>query len=289
MKRIAIFLLLCMVAGIVGAATPRPKKTTRKRATPRRAVKVAPKPVKLTQHDADPFHACEDTCSHVHGIDVSHYQNEVFWNAVGDDTNMAYVYLKCTEGSDNQDPLYLRNIELAHSHDLKVGSYHFFRPKSNLSLQMHNFKAQCLPAEQDLIPMIDVETIVPGGILCMYSAWAYYELTTKLPPSICVAIEKKRKVILPDYPSVSLYYWSKSVLEIGVTKQKIDDYTVRIYDLEKSVCDAVKFRNKIGIDLSSEILKNYLKRTDRNITRLNEYGKRMRLASTMNSLIDYLV
>ena len=70
MKRIAIFLLLCMVAGIVGAATPRPKKTTRKRATPRRAVKVAPKPVKLTQHDADPFHACEDTCSHVHGIEI---------------------------------------------------------------------------------------------------------------------------------------------------------------------------------------------------------------------------
>lgn len=137
--------------------------------------------------------------------------------------------------------------------------------------------------------MIDVETIVPGGILCMYSAWAYYELTTKLPTSICIAIEKKRKVILPDYPSVSLYYWSKSVLEIGVTKQKIDDYTVRIYDLEKSVCDAVKFRNKIGIDLSSEILKNYLKRTDRNLTRLNEYAKRMRLASTMNSLIDYLV
>jgi predicted transcriptional regulator of viral defense system len=96
-------------------------------------------------------------------------------------------------------------------------------------------------------------------------------------------------VILPDYLSVSLYYWSKSVLEIGVTKQTIDDYTVRIYDLEKSVCDAVKFRNKIGIDLSSEIVKNYLKRTDRNLTRLNEYAKRMRLASTMNSLIDYWV
>lgn len=137
--------------------------------------------------------------------------------------------------------------------------------------------------------MIDVETIVPGGILCMYSAWAYYELTTKLPPSICIAIEKKRKVILPDYPSVSLYYWSNSVLEIGVTKQKIDDYTVRIYDLEKSVCDAVKFRNKIGIDISSEILRNYLKRKDRNLTRLNEYAKRMRVANTMNSLIDYMV
>lgn len=137
--------------------------------------------------------------------------------------------------------------------------------------------------------MIDVETIVPGGILCMYSAWAYYELTTKLPPDICIAIEKKRKVMLPDYPPISLYYWSQSTYEIGVTQQEIDGYKVKIYDLEKSVCDAVKFRNKIGIDISSEILKNYLKRSDKNLTRLHEYAKRMRVANTMNNLIDYLV
>ena len=106
--------------------------------------------------------------------------------------------------------------------------------------------------------MIDVEKIVPGGVVCMYSAWAYYELTTKLPPDICIAIEKKRKVILPDYPSVALYYWSQSAFELGVSERKIEGYKVRIYDLEKSVCDAVKFRNKIGVDISSEILKNYL-------------------------------
>ena len=53
--------------------------------------------------------------------------------------------------------------------------------------------------------------------------------------------------------------------------------------------DAVKFRNKIGIDISSEILKNYLVRPDRNLTKLNEYAKKMRVANTMNGLIDYLL
>ena len=137
--------------------------------------------------------------------------------------------------------------------------------------------------------MIDVEKIVPGGVVCMYSAWAYYELTTKLPPDICIAIEKKRKVILPDYPPVALYYWSQSAFELGISEREIEGYKVRIYDIEKSVCDAVKFRNKIGIDISSEILKNYLVRSDRNLTRLNEYAKKMRVANIMNSLIDYLV
>ena len=137
--------------------------------------------------------------------------------------------------------------------------------------------------------MIDVKKIVPGGVVCMYSAWAYYELTTKLPPDICIAIEKKRKVILPDYPSVALYYWSQSAFELGISEREIEGYKVRIYDLEKSVCDAVKFRNKIGVDISSEILKNYLVRSDRNLTRLNEYAKKMRVANILNGLIDYLI
>ena len=116
-----------------------------------------------------------------------------------------------------------------------------------------------------------------------------YELTTKLPPDICIAIEKKRKVILPDYPPVALYYWSQQTFELGVMEKEIEGYQVRIYDLEKSVCDAVKFRNKVGIDISSEILRNYLARTDRNLTRLNEYAKKMRVANIMNSLVNYMV
>ena len=110
----------------------------------------------------NPFLQCEDTCSHVHGIDLSHYQGEVFWETVGDNTKMAYVYLKATEGGDHIDAQYERNIELAHRHGLKVGSYHFFRPKTPLVTQLQNFITQCRPGEQDLIPMIDVETT--GGL-----------------------------------------------------------------------------------------------------------------------------
>ena len=114
----------------------------------------------------DPFYTplmqCEDTCDHVHGIDMSHYQGEVFWETIGENTKMAYVYLKATEGGDRIDAQYERNIELAHRYGLKVGSYHFFRPKTPLRTQLENFVLQCRPGEQDLIPMIDVETT--GGL-----------------------------------------------------------------------------------------------------------------------------
>lgn len=107
---------------------------------------------------------CEDTCTHVHGIDISHYQGSVFWEALGDNSKMAYVYMKCTEGGDNQDPTYLRNIEQAKAYGLKVGSYHFYRPKTPQAKQVENFFAQCHPDQQDLLPMIDIEVNTGLGV-----------------------------------------------------------------------------------------------------------------------------
>ncbi len=101
---------------------------------------------------------CEDTCKHIHGIDLSHYQGEVFWEKVGDNRKIAYVYLKATEGGDNIDKRYANNIRMAKENGLKVGSYHFFRPKTALQKQLDNFTTQCRPEDQDLIPMIDIET-----------------------------------------------------------------------------------------------------------------------------------
>lgn len=104
------------------------------------------------------FVECEDTCSHIHGIDISHYQGEVFWDAIGDNSKMAYVYMKASEGGDHIDDMYELNIRLAHENGLKVGSYHFFRPNTPLQEQLDNFMTQCRPEEQDLVPMIDIES-----------------------------------------------------------------------------------------------------------------------------------
>lgn len=101
---------------------------------------------------------CEDTCQHIHGIDISHYQGNVFWEAIGNNSKMYYVYLKATEGGDLIDAKYEQNIQLAHQYGLKVGSYHFYRARTPQEVQLRNFMAQCRPGEQDLVPMIDVET-----------------------------------------------------------------------------------------------------------------------------------
>ena len=183
MKKIYILLAVIILAVFVGDAyAQRSKhksrsrhKTTRtvkrpKHKTHKRTARYRYKTKKRTPVDPtlrDPFYVpselqCEDTCSHVHGIDLSHYQGQVFWEHVGQNMKMTYVYLKATEGGDRIDDRYERNIQLAHRYGIKVGSYHFFRPKSPAAEQLRNFRMQCRPAEQDLIPMIDIETT--GGL-----------------------------------------------------------------------------------------------------------------------------
>ena len=87
--------------------------------------------------------------------------------------------------------------------------------------------------------MIDVERIVPRGVLCLYSAFSHHGLSTQVPSSTCIAIDARRKVRLPDYPIIDLYYWKKEYLEFGIMQKEISGYDVLITDLERTVCDAV--------------------------------------------------
>ena len=137
--------------------------------------------------------------------------------------------------------------------------------------------------------MVDVERIVPGGVLCLYSAWEYYGLTTQLPGSIYVAVEKHRKVVVPDFPPIILCYWEQKYYEMGIAEADVTGCKLHIYDIERSVCDAVRFRNKVGMDVMTEILRAYLRRKDRNIARLTEYAGKMRIGTRMTQYLNVMV
>ena len=72
----------------------------------------------------------------------------------------------------------------------------------------------------------------------------------------------------------------------GITNTEIEGFKVRIYDVEKCVCDAVKYRNKIGIDVCTEIIKEYLKRRDRNVSKLMKYASQLRVAKTLGTYLQ---
>lgn len=137
--------------------------------------------------------------------------------------------------------------------------------------------------------MIDVEKVVPHGIVCLYNAWSHYGLTDIVPPAICIAIEAKRKVVYPRLVPVQFYYWKKENLEFGITEAEISGYKVRITDMERSVCDAIKYRNKIGMDMCSEIVRIYLSRPNRNLPRIIDYAKRLRVYKILSLYLDIIL
>lgn len=92
------------------------------------------------------------------GIDVSNYQKDIDWRATAKDKNIKFVYVKATEGANHKQHRYVYNIENARKHGIKVGSYHFFRTTSSVESQFRNFISIVKPEDQDLVPLIDVET-----------------------------------------------------------------------------------------------------------------------------------
>ena len=95
---------------------------------------------------------------HRYGIDVSRYQGKIDWQTVKTDKNVGYVYLKATEGASLVDVTYRYNLDEARKAGLKVGCYHFFSPTVAPETQFDNFSANVKLDEQDLLPIIDVET-----------------------------------------------------------------------------------------------------------------------------------
>lgn len=135
-------------------------------------------------------------------------------------------------------------------------------------------------------PVPDITKIVPEGILCLYSAWNHHQLSVQIPATICVAVKRGRKVTLPAYPKIALYRISTKYLDLGVIRERVGKWKLPVYDLERSVCDALRYRNKIGIETSSEILRNYLRRPDRNLEKLHSYAKELRIDSLLSTYLQ---
>lgn len=98
----------------------------------------------------------------VHGIDISHYQDNINWDTLVSRQNEAFpicfVFIKATEGRDHGDAAFYRNFREARSHGFICGAYHFYNPNSD-ALQQANFFIHTVKLEPgDLPPVLDVES-----------------------------------------------------------------------------------------------------------------------------------
>ena len=137
--------------------------------------------------------------------------------------------------------------------------------------------------------LVEASRVVPNSVVCLLSALSVHELGTKTPWEVHLAIPRKaRKPVLPDYPPISLAYFSDTQYQVGITTVTYDGVDIAVYDPEKTLCDCARYRNKIGQDVFREALTEYLKRPGRNIDKLLEYAKKLRVWSVVHPMVEAL-
>ncbi len=119
-------------------------------------------------------------------------------------------------------------------------------------------------------------------VICLASALQFYNLTTYISPKITIGVPNNVSHLKFEYPPVKLYYFDKSTYKIGITRIKTNSGIIRIYDLERTICDAFRFRKKLGEDIAVESLINYVKRKDSNISKLMEYASMLRIKTVIS-------
>lgn len=97
---------------------------------------------------------------------------------------------------------------------------------------------------------------VPQGVICLLSALRVHELGTQAPFEVWMTIPQNAPAPRIDQPALRIVRMSGPALTEGVETRRIDGVMVSIFSAEKTVADAFKFRNKIGLDVALEALRD---------------------------------
>lgn len=134
--------------------------------------------------------------------------------------------------------------------------------------------------------LAEVSKAAPQGVVCLLSALRFHGLTTQHPSEVWLALPSKawrpRRTPFP----VRAMYFSAAAHRAGIETQMIDGVAVRIYSPAKTVADCFKFRNKIGIDVAVEALRDYLKKHRGGVDALWRYAKICRVQRVMQPYLE---
>lgn len=128
------------------------------------------------------------------------------------------------------------------------------------------------------------------GVVCLLSAAVYYNLTIQRPTEVDVALPRTARMPdSPGWPKMRFYLFSDTRYRTGIRKITQGGNTFFIYDKEKTVCDVLFYRNKLGFEPAVEVIRNYMNSPDRDLNRLTRYAEALRLKTTMRRFVEVLL
>ena len=137
--------------------------------------------------------------------------------------------------------------------------------------------------------LVTVSLRFPKAVVCLVSALARHDITTRIPHVVSVAVPKDSRTPRLDYPPIKAHKFSHEAYETGIEVHLLDGAPVKIYNPEKTLVDCFKFRNKIGMDVALEALKLHKARNGLNLVKLLEYARICRVENVMRPYLEMLI
>ena len=134
----------------------------------------------------------------------------------------------------------------------------------------------------------EVAKRVPEAVLCLLSALAFHELTTQSPAAVWIALGKGARKPAILSPSLRVVRLTEPSLSEGVEKHTVEGVSVRVYSAAKTVADCFKFRNKIGLDIAIEALKDCLRQKKATVNDIYHYAKICRVSNVIRPYMEAL-
>jgi predicted transcriptional regulator of viral defense system len=129
---------------------------------------------------------------------------------------------------------------------------------------------------------------VPQAVFCLLTALQIHELTTQLPRQVWIAMPQGSHAPKMDYPPVKMVQFSGEAYAAGVEVVQVDQVALRVYGAAKTVADCFKHRNKIGLDVAIEALKDTLAQRKATADDLWRFAKICRVANVMRPYLEAL-
>jgi len=138
----------------------------------------------------------------------------------------------------------------------------------------------------------DITTValkIPKAVICLTSALYYYRITAAIPRRVSIAMPSEAEKPRLEYPPLWIFWLTAEAYSAGIESIRIDEIAVKIYCLEKTIADCLKFRNKIGQDTAMEALKEYMRQPNRKMDDLLTYAKIDRVEKLMTQYLEALI
>lgn len=134
--------------------------------------------------------------------------------------------------------------------------------------------------------IVEACKLSPNSTVCLLSALRIHDLTTQSPHEVWLAIGQKDRKPQIAYPPIRVVRFSVASRKFGVEKRKIEGVPIHVYSAAKTVADCFKFRNKIGLDVAIEALRDCRESKKATVDEIWKAAKVCRMANVIRPYLE---